>query len=66
MKYKKFRASILPIKGSTYGANFCTKDKCDEFILVEQERLEQEKNGIKKACIYNRETTDKEFIRFDK
>jgi hypothetical protein len=51
-----FRVSILKANSKVVGKNFNTREQCDEYILSFE--------NVKKAIILNKETKEKEIIKF--
>ena len=54
-----FRVGIVKSNGQVEGKNFETKQEADDYILSMAE-----KDGLKNAMILNKETGEKEIIKF--
>jgi hypothetical protein len=54
-----FRVGLVTKEGKIISENFDTRDDCDTWILEQDEKL-----GIRKAIIYNKEAKDREIINF--
>jgi len=59
VRYKMFRVGIVKSNGQVEGKNFETKQEADDYILSMEE-----KDGLKNAMILNKETGEKEIIKF--